>query len=136
MQEETIMLTVFVLIVVAGLTLLLMAMNNRRYMRELAHRERMAMIERGLVPPPESDLVAFEQATPLSPAGQPSPGPRRGERYRTFGIALIGLGLGFAFIIGFTGGEPDIALGVGGAWASLGLASLFNYFLLRRDRQH
>ncbi len=66
MREETIILTVFVLIVAAGVTLLLMAMNNRRYMRELAHRERMAMIERGLVPPPESDLVQFEPAPALA----------------------------------------------------------------------
>ena len=94
----------------------------------------MAMIERGLVPPPEGDLVQFDPAAPsvaLSPA---SPAPRRGERFRTIGIAMIGLGVGMAFIIGFTGGEPEVALGVGGAWTALGLASLFNYFLIRRDR--
>ena len=134
MQGETVILTVFVLIVAAGLALLLMSMNNRRYVRELAHRERMAMIERGLVPPPEGDLVQFEPApTPgvISPA---SPAPKRGERFRTIGVAMIGLGVGMAFIVGFTGGQPVVALGVGGAWTALGVASLFNYFLIRRDR--
>ncbi len=47
---------------------------------------------------------------------------------------MIGLGVGLAFIIGFTGGQPRGGLGVGGAWTALGLASLFNYFLIRRDR--
>ena len=134
MQGETVILTVFVLIVAAGLALLLMSMNNRRYVRELAHRERMAMIERGLVPPPEGDLVQFE---PASPSGQVSPAPyapKRGDRFRTIGVAMIGLGVGMAFIVGFTGGQPEVAFGIGGAWTALGLASLFNYFLIRRDR--
>ena len=134
MEGATILLAVFVLIVAAGVTLLLMAMKNRRYMRELAHRERMAMIEKGLVPAPESDLVQFDPATPLAPGGSVATVPKRGERFRTIGVAMLGLGIGFAFIIGFTGGEPEVALGVGGAWVALGLASLFNYFLIRRDR--
>jgi hypothetical protein len=134
MGGETILLTVFVLIVAAGVTLLLMAMNNRRYMRELAHRERMAMIERGLVPPPESDLVQFEPAAVALAGSQTPPGPKRGERFRTLGVAMIGLGVGLAFIIALTGGNAEVGLGVGGAWTALGLASLFNYFLIRRDR--
>ena len=134
MQEETVILVMFVLIVVAGLTLLLMAMNNRRYVREMAHRERMAMIERGLVPAPESDLVQFEATPAVATPTQSSPGPRRGERFRTMGVGMIGLGVGLAFIIGLTGGDPDVGLGVGGAWVALGLASLFNYFLIKRDR--
>ena len=134
MQEETIVLTVFVLILAAGLALLLMSMQNRRYIRELAHRERMAMIERGLVPAPEGDLVQFEPASPSGPVSPATPTPRRGERFRTVGVAMIGLGVGMAFIIGLTGGSPEVGLGVGGAWTALGLASLVNYFLIRRDR--
>ncbi|MDQ3418124.1 MAG: hypothetical protein M3541_04990 [Acidobacteriota bacterium] len=134
MDEETIILTVFVLFVVAGVTLLLMAMSNRRYMRELAHRERMAMIERGLVPSPESDPAQFEAATGLATTPPPPSLPKRGDRFRTLGVAMIGLGFGLAFLIGLTGGDPDVGVGVGGAWVALGAASLLNYFLIRRDR--
>lgn len=134
MDESTVLLTVFVLFVVAGLILLLMAMHNRRYMRELAHRERMAMIERGLVPSPESDPAEFEAATGLATPPPPPTLPKRGDRFRTVGVAMIGLGLGLAFLIGMTGGDPEVGLGVGGAWVALGAASLLNYFLIRRER--
>lgn len=134
MDEETIILTVFVLFVVAGVTLLLMAMSNRRYMWELAHRERMAMIERGLVPSPESDPAGFEAATGLATTPPPPSLPKRGDRFRTLGVAMIGLGFGLAFLIGLTGGDPGVGLGIGGAWVALGAASLLNYFLIRRDR--
>ena len=134
MQEETIILTVFVLFVVAGVTLLLMAMSNRRYMRELAHRERMAMIERGLVPSPETDPAQFEAATGLATAPVSPDVPKRGQRFRTLGVAMIGLGVGLAFLISLTGGDAGVGLGVGGAWVALGGASLLNYFLISRER--
>ena len=134
MHEETIILTVFVLFVVAGVTLLLMAMSNRRYMRELAHRERMAMIERGLVPSPEADPAQFEAATGLATTPASADVPKRGQRFRTLGVSMIGLGVGLAFLIGLTGGDPGIGLGIGGAWVALGAASLLNYFLITRER--
>ena len=36
-----------VMTILAGVALMMMAMNNRRKVRELEHRERFAMIERG-----------------------------------------------------------------------------------------
>ena len=47
---------------------------------------------------------------------------------------MIGLGVGLAFLIGLTGGDPGVGLGVGGAWVALGAASLLNYFLITRER--
>ena len=35
-------------------------------------------------------------------------------------------------LISFTAGAPEVGIGVGGAWAILGAASLLNYFLLVR----
>lgn len=134
MHGETVILTVFVLFVAAGVSLLLMGMSNRRYVRELAHRERMAMIERGLVPSPESEPAQFEAATGLGTTPSAPPLPKRGDRFRTVGVAMIGLGLGLAFLIGMTGGAPEVGLGVGGAWVALGAACLLNYFLIRRER--
>ena len=132
MREDILILTICVVLVGAGLTLLMVTVNNRRYMRELVHRERMAMIERGLLPAPESDPAAFEQVgAKVAPAAGL---PRRGDRFRTVGVAMIGLGLGLAFLITATGGSAQVGIGVGGAWVALGAASLLNYFLIRGDR--
>ena len=131
-DEEVVLLIIFVLFVLVGLTLLVVAMGNRRHLREIAHRERLAMIERGVVPAPERDPVKFEAGTGLASADAPP--ARRGERYRIIGVTMIGLGVGLALLIAFTAGAPDIALGVGGAWIALGAASLLNYALIRRER--
>ena len=119
-----------VMTIVAGVVLMVAAMNNRRKMREMDHRERLAMIERGVVPPPETNPAAFEAATGVDG----SKDDHRGQRYRTAGVLLIGFGLGLIFVIGVAAGVPNIGLGIGGAWISLGAASLCNYWLMsRRD---
>ena len=47
---------------------------------------------------------------------------------------MIGIGLGLMILLTFAAGVPDVGVGVGGAWAVLGGASLLNYFLIsRRD---
>ena len=119
---------VLALIVLAGAGLMMTAMFNRRKMREMAHRERLAMIERGLIPSPEMNPAAFESASGV--------GRRRtstaGVRFRTAGVIMIGIGVGLMLLITFTVGAADVGFGVGGAWAALGGASLLNYFLLSR----
>jgi hypothetical protein len=123
--EVLIVLLVFIF---GGVVLMMTAMNNRRRLIEIAHRERVAMIERGLVPSPELDPAGFEAGAGLD--------RRRGtgERYRSAGVIMIGVGLGLMVLLAFAAGVPQIALGVGGAWAVLGAASLLNYFLVtRRD---
>jgi hypothetical protein len=117
--------------IVAGVVLMVAAMNNRRKVREMEHRERLAMIERGAVPAPESNPAAFEAATGLGGSTEEDP---RSQRYRTAGVLLIGLGLGLIFVIGVAAGVPDVGLGIGGAWISLGAASLVNYWLMSRRR--
>lgn len=124
------MLASMVLFVVGGVVLMIAAMNNRRKVREMAHRERLAMIERGLIPSPETDPARFEAASGLSEAAPAAPVP--GARYRTIGIELIGLGIGLAFLIGVAGGAAEIGVGIGGAIAALGCASVVNYYLMSR----
>ena len=131
MDEGAQLLLGVIVFILGGVALMITAMNNRRRMLEIAHRERVAMIERGLVPSPELDPAGFEAGAGL--------GPRReaggaGERYRTAGVIMIGIGLGLMILLSFAAGVPDVGLGVGGAWAVLGGASLLNYFLIsRRD---
>jgi hypothetical protein len=45
---------------------------------------------------------------------------------------LIGFGFGLIFVIGAAAGAPEVGWGIGGAWISLGAASLLNYWLMSR----
>ncbi len=115
--------------ILAGVVLMIAAMNNRRKLREMEHRERLAMIERGVVPSPETDPAGFDAAGFENGS---KGGGDRSQRYRTAGVLLIGFGLGLIFVIGMAAGAPAVGLGIGGAWISLGAASLLNYWLMAR----
>ena len=120
--------------IIAGVVLMTVAMNNRRAIREMEHRERLAMIERGVVPSPESNPAAFDAAAGFT---EPSKDDvDRSRRYRTAGVLLIGFGLGLIFVIGVAAGAPEVGWGIGGAWISLGGASLLNYWLMSRRAEH
>jgi small-conductance mechanosensitive channel len=86
----------------------------RRAVRELEIRERVALIEKGLSPPPE-----------LMPTGSVEgvhPPATRADRYRTAGILFVGLGLALMLLLGAAANIPQIGVGVGGAIALLGAA--------------
>ena len=131
MDEEIVILFVVVILVGGAVALMITSMNNRRRLREMAHRERLAMIERGLIPAPEVDPAGFDAATRRAPAPNPT---RRGDRYRAAGVGMIGVGMAFLVLIGATG-DGDVALGVGGAWVMLGAALLVNYYLMNSGAQ-
>lgn len=131
MREEEAIVFVFGMIIVAGVAMMIAAMTNRRRLREMEHRERLAMIERGLIPSPESDPRGFEAAGGFKPAVD-SPA---GVRYRTAGVMMIGFGLGLVILITFTASDLGMGIGIGGGWAVLGAASLLNYMLITRREQ-
>jgi Domain of unknown function (DUF6249) len=116
---------------VAGVGIIWMAMQNRRHLRELEHRERLAMIERGLMPSPETDPIAFERAMLAR-----SPESRSTSRMRSAGVMMIALGIGFMFLLTFTAGEPGVGIGVGGAFAILGAAFFINSTLMSRSQPY
>jgi hypothetical protein len=128
LSDAAAVITILSLFILAGAALMMTTMTNRRRLRELAYRERIAMIERGLIPPPELDPGRFEAASGLSGRAEVDPG----SRFRTAGVTLIGFGLGLMMLITFAAGSPEVGIGVGGAWAILGAASLLNYFLISR----
>jgi Flp pilus assembly protein TadB len=132
MRAEEILVLIVVVAIVAGVALMIAAMFNRRRFRELEHRERLAMIERGLIPSPETNPARFESAAGLKP---PADGPRPGESYRTAGVMMIGVGLGLLMLISFAAGAPGAGVGIGGAFAVLGAASLLNYSLISRREE-
>jgi hypothetical protein len=106
-----------------------MAIVSRRRIREMEHRERLAMIERGLAPSPEADPAGFERRTGIARAAQ-SP---HAARNRSAGVILIGFGLALAVLIAFAAGQPGVGLGIGGAFALLGAAFVVNGVLMSRD---
>ena len=128
MNDGAEVLLVLVIFVLGGVALMITAMNNRRRLIEIVHRERVAMIERGLVPAPEMDPAGFEAGAGLASRR----GAQPGERYRTAGVIMIGMGLGLMVLLTFAAGAADIGVGVGGAWAVVGAALLLNYFLVSR----
>jgi hypothetical protein len=95
----------------------------RARVRELEIRERIAMIERGLVPPPEVDPRGFDRAM--------SRMERRDYRYgsgrhRRAGVTLMGVGFGLMVLIAFTSNETSVAIGVGGFLVVMGIAFFIN----------
>jgi hypothetical protein len=102
---------------------LIVRTTARSRIRELEIRERIAMIERGLVPAPEVDPRGFERAMARHDTVMVRKAPGRS---RSAGIVFMGMGAALMFLIGFAGGEPGAAIGVGGAIIIIGLAFLVN----------
>ena len=127
MHEEEAVVLVISVILLAGVLVMWIAMASRARLRELEHRERLAMIERGLAPPPERDPAAFERQV-LPPRPTPT-----AVRTRSAGVMLIGVGFALMLLITFTGGGEEIGIGIGGAFAVLGAAFIVNAALSARD---
>jgi hypothetical protein len=108
-----------------------MTIWQRGRLRELAHKERLAMIERGLAPPPEVDPARFEQAMGQQPWDAEV--ASRAARYRRMGVSVMGLGAGLFMMIAFAGQAPSMAFGVGGALFVLGIALYINSHLEMRN---
>src|SRR3954447_18139169 len=108
--------------------LIVLTMNRSR-IRELEIRERIAMVERGLVPPPEVDPRGFEREMDRHERRYSRRLARhdiRSGRHRRSGVTVMGVGAGLMVLIAFTAGEPGVAIGVGGAIMILGLAFFIN----------
>jgi len=127
--EEIIVIILSSLGIMAGVAVIWMAMQSRRQIREMEHRERLAMIERGLLPAPELDPAGFERRlTGLRPA--PPPGA---VRARSSGVIMISLGLAFMFMLAFAAGAPGVGVGIGGAFALVGAGFFVNSLLIGRS---
>jgi hypothetical protein len=113
-----------------GFVYLIVRTLARSRVRELEIRERIAMIERGLVPAPETDPRGFERAMARHDIVVRRRTP---SRFRGAGIIIIGAGMAFMMLIAFAGGEPGAAIGVGGAIVVLGLAFLLNSLFTGAD---
>jgi hypothetical protein len=130
-REEEVILILITMLILAGVSVLWLAMWNRRKLREMEHRERLAMIQHGLLPPPETDPYEFDLRAGIEPEPEPS-GP---SRWRTGGVFLVGLGLALMTLLTVAAGEPSVGIGIGGAFAVLGAVFLFNSLLPSSGRR-
>ena len=107
--------------IIAWAAIVLFSMYQRSKRREMTHRERLAMIERGLVPPPETDPAGFERVMALDRDYS----ERRGSGVRG-GLILIAVGIGVGMIIALSSGEFGIGVGVGSLLVLIGVALLLS----------
>lgn len=112
---------------VAGLAVIFAALRYRTKVLELRHAERLAMIERGLVPSPEMSGLDVD------PSGRSPEAVVRG-RSMSLGIIVVGFGLALMFLVGIAGGSIESGIGVGGAIAILGGAFIVRSLVVRQHR--
>jgi len=106
----------------------------RARVRELEIRERIAMIERGLVPAPEVDPRGFDRAMSRLERRELRHESRHGSsRHRRVGVTLIGVGFGMMMLIGVAGNSISEGIGIGGFLVILGMAFLVNSFFEPRS---
>ncbi|HEY2906166.1 MAG TPA: hypothetical protein VGJ29_09715 [Vicinamibacterales bacterium] len=122
-----------VVAIIGGITVAIVATITKGRIRELEIRERIAMIEKGLVPPPEVDPRGFERVMDrYDRVRQATDAPWRNSvssgRHRRAGVTLMGVGFGLMVLISIAGGAPDAGVGVGGFLVVIGLAFFVNSF--------
>ena len=107
----------FAVFMASGVFLIFTAMKQRSESLERQHRERMAMIERGQIPPPEQrPFVVRRRSSSLA---------------MSLGIIIIGLGFALMLIISVAAAEPGVGIGVGGAIVILGIAFIVRSLVVR-----
>lgn len=107
--------------VLGGFAIAFYAIWQKSKSRELRHREHMAMIEKGIVPPPLAEAFA---------AGDEKPAKVRRES----GIMMICIGIALMMFFGLSSGSWR-SVWIGGFVLMFGVASLISALLDERDRR-
>lgn len=128
MIERVMIMAVFAAAILGGMALVGVMLRGRQRLRELAVRERIALIEKGLVPSPEADPARFDKLV-----GARGPANRRAARYRSAGVFIIGWGAAIFLLLFFAAGIPAVAFGVGGGIVIIGAAAFVNGVLSADD---
>jgi hypothetical protein len=125
--EETIYALVPVMTLVGLFAVAAFWISRRAHLRELAHRERLAMIEKGLIPPAEMHPGLVDPSGDQS--GAAGTLSSTAGRFRSAGVMLVGLGVAVALVIGVAAHVPNVGLGIGGGIAAIGAAMIVNGML-------
>jgi hypothetical protein len=108
--------------IIGAFTYAIVLTLSRARVRELEVRERIAMIERGMVPAPEVDPRGFDRAMRRLDRHE----HRGSGRHQRAGVTLMGVGFGLMVLIGAAFGNISAGLGVGGFLVIMGLAFFIN----------
>jgi hypothetical protein len=121
--------TIPIITLVGGVSVMLIALHGRQRLKELAYQERIALIEKGLVPSPETDPAGFESV--LAPRAI----SLKALRFRSAGLVTTGLGMALMILLFFVlpRAGRGIAIGIGGSITLVGLTVLGNGLLLAAD---
>src|SRR4051812_44264491 len=115
--------------IVGGISVAIVNSIGRARVRELEIRERIAMIERGMVPPPEVDPNGFERrmhAIDRMQTGRSSP------KFRAGGVMVMSVGFGLMMMLWSLGAERE-GMGVGGFLVIIGLGLFVNSLFARQS---
>ena len=123
MQEETIVFWLFSFVIAGGVFIIVNAMKYRAKILEMAHRERLAMIERGLKP----------AGGPLSRTCRPDRPKARSSRMLSGGIVVVGLGWRLRWSSASPRASPRSPSAIGGAIAILGAAFIVTAYVTQRE---
>jgi hypothetical protein len=110
--------------IIGGCTVAIAGLMARARVREAEIRERIAMIERGLVPAPEVDPRGFDQAMNRFDHSYGVRYRDTSGKHRRAGVLLMGIGFGLMLLISVAGDSPSEGIGVGGFLVIFGLALL------------
>jgi hypothetical protein len=119
-----------IIAIVGGITAGIVKTMSRHRIIELAQRERIAMIERGLDPSklPPLPISEITEDTPLlSPVDSAR---RRSQGLMIGGLVTLAVGLSLGVMLYYIAGEPGV-WSVGLIPVAIGIALLISAFLLR-----
>ena len=133
MLRDLVLTLVPVLMMVGFFGLAALWLSRRSRLHELAHRERLAMIERGLVPPVELQGAVLDFPAGQTPGSGMASVSKAAGRFRSAGVLLVGLGVALAILLAFAAEQPGIGVGVGGGLVALGAAMIVNAAFAARD---
>lgn len=139
MNPDDLFFALIPLVVIVGLFVLAgLAILRSTRLRELKHKEWMALVEKGIVPPPEMTppAAAGGGLKPDALGGLEGTAPTArsaaAERFRSAGVVFVGLGAAIALIIGVAASAAQVGIGIGGAVAVVGAALFVNGTLMGR----
>lgn len=119
-----------IIAIVGGITAGIVKTVSRHRLIELAQRERIAMIERGLDP---SKLPPLPMSDDVAPGALLSPNDyarRRSQGLMIGGLVTLAVGLSLGVLLFFVEDEPGV-WAVGGIPFAIGLALLISAFIVR-----
>lgn len=123
MYQEELFAMVFVVGMFAGVFIVFLGLRQRSQQLEMHHRERMAMIEKGMIPLNDPEALHVRRITPGGAS----------SRSLSVGIIIVGLGLALMTIISIAGDSPEAGVGVGGAIAIVGGAFIVRSLVVRPE---